>query len=140
MRRNAQLPGCVNQSINSIIIGYNYLGGHTNTPWPACLGYAGRWISTQKLTDNSPLALVTDLNDWSPGDQKSFAPHGIRGPIMQAGDYTNPGAHGAPSATIGGKGGNVGLLSGAVLWRNIKVMGVYRGSQDHSSEGCWAMR
>jgi hypothetical protein len=82
---------------------------------------------------------VTDLNDGSPGDQESFAPHGIRGPIMQAGDHTNPGAHGAPSAAIGGKGGNVGLLSGAVLWRSIKAMGVYRGSQSHSSEGCWEM-
>jgi hypothetical protein len=66
-------------------------------------------------------------------------PHGARGPILRAGDCSNPGALGAPSAAIGGKGGNVGLLDGAVLWRNIRTMGVYRGSQAPVNDACWAM-
>ena len=122
-----------------VVIGYNYLGGHTNTPWTPYSGCTAKWISPQKLTDDGSLVLISDLNDWSPGDHKSFAPHGSRGPIMQTGDFTNPGAQGAPSATIGGKGGNIGLLNGAVLWRNIKTMSIYRGSQSHSAEACWAM-
>ncbi len=122
-----------------IVIGYNYLGGHTNTPWPAYAPYTNTWLSPQKLTDNPLLVILSDLNDWSPGDQKTFAPHGSRGPILQAGDCTNPGAQGTPSAAIGGKGGNVGLLSGAVSWRNIRVMGVYRGSQGAGADGCWAV-
>lgn len=123
-----------------VVIGYNYLGGHTNTPWPAYSGYPNRWISPQKLTDNnSSLVLVTDLNDWSPGDQKSFAPHGSRGPILQAGNNANPGAQGASSAAIGGVGGNVGLLSGSVEWRKVQSMRIYRGSQNHGEDGCWAM-
>ncbi len=122
-----------------IVLGYNYLGGHTNTPWTAYWGHPNTWCSPQKLTDDGSLVLISDLNDWSPGDQKSFAPHGKGGPIMQSGDFTNPGARGAPSAAIGGAGGNVGLLSGSVAWRNIKNMRIYRGSQDHGNEGCWAM-
>ena len=82
---------------------------------------------------------MSDLNDWSPGDQKSFAPHGSGGPILRTGDYASPSAGGAPSAAIGGQGGNVGLLSGSVAWRNINVMGTYRGSQSQGTEGCWAM-
>jgi len=122
-----------------VIIGYNYLGGHTNTPWPQFSGCTGTWISPQKLTDKSDLVLVTDLNDWAPADNKSFAPHGTRGPIYQAGDFGNANAGGASSAQIGGVGGNVGQLNGAVTWRKIKAMQVYRGSHHNGADGCWAM-
>jgi prepilin-type N-terminal cleavage/methylation domain-containing protein len=122
-----------------VIIGYNYLGGHTNTPWAQFPGCTGTWISPQKLTDKNDLALVTDLNDWAPADSKSFAPHGSRGSILQAGDFGNADASGASSAAIGGVGGNVGLLSGSVSWRKVKTMNVYRGSQAYSADGCWAM-
>jgi prepilin-type N-terminal cleavage/methylation domain-containing protein len=121
-----------------VIIGYNYLGARTNTPWPPYSGYTNTWISPQKLTDRSALVLVTDLNDWSPADQKTFAPHGSRGPIMKAGDFTNPGASGAPSAAIGGVGGNVGLLDGSVSWKKIQQMKVYPGSEN-ASGACWAV-
>ena len=83
--------------------------------------------------------LLTDLNDWSPGDSKSFAPHGSRGPILQAGDFSNTNALGASSAAIGGVGGNVGLLNGSVSWRKVKAMNVYRGSHANGADGCWAM-
>src|SRR6185369_3211007 len=59
------------------VIGYNYHGGHTNTPWPSITGTNGaRWISPQRLTDSSSLVLVSDMNDWSPGYGRTFAPHG----------------------------------------------------------------
>ncbi len=60
-------------------------------------------------------------------------------PRPMDGNCSNPGAQGAPSALIEGKGGNVGLLSGSVLWRNIRTMGVYRGSQPYANDACWAM-
>ena len=48
------------------VIGYNYLGGHYQTPWPPLDGFQG-WISPQTLSDDPNLPLVTDLNTWSPG-------------------------------------------------------------------------
>ena len=121
-----------------VILGYNYLGGHTNTPWPQFPGCTGSWLSPQKLTDNGNLVLLTDLNDWAPSDDRSFAPHGARGPIFKD-DFSNREAHGASSAAIGAVGGNIALLNGAVTWRGIKAMKVYRGSQHHGAGGCWAM-
>jgi len=120
------------------IIGYNYHGGHTNTPWPAVVG-TNVWISPQKLTDFNQLALVTDMNDWSSGYGETFAPHAKAGPILDAGDASNPGSGGASSADVGAIGGNVGLLDGSVTWRKITAMQVYRGSQQWGDDGCRAM-
>jgi hypothetical protein len=122
------------------IIGYNYLGSHANTPWPAVVGDAV-WISPQKLTDGPGLPLVTDLNDWSPSYDggKTFVPHGKSGPILTAGDYSNADASGASSAALGAVGGNLGLLDGSVSWKNAKQMRIYRGSQKFVYDGCWAM-
>jgi prepilin-type N-terminal cleavage/methylation domain-containing protein/prepilin-type processing-associated H-X9-DG protein len=121
-----------------LVLGYNYLGGHTNTPWPARPGHSATWISPQRLTDNNTLALVTDLNDWSPGYGKTFAPHGPRGPILKAGDYGNVSANGGSSQSIGADGGNVGMLDGSVAWKRISAMQVYRGSRLWEDSGCWA--
>jgi prepilin-type N-terminal cleavage/methylation domain-containing protein len=120
------------------IVGYNYHGGHTNTPWPAIVGN-NIWISPQRLTDNPTLVLVSDMNDWSPGYGQTFAPHGKTGPILMGGDYANPDASGASSAAIGAVGGNVGLLDGSVAWKSISSMRIYRGSQKWGNDGCWAM-
>jgi prepilin-type N-terminal cleavage/methylation domain-containing protein len=119
------------------VIGYNYLGGHTNTPWPAFREFAG-WISPQRLSDNPSLLLFSDLNDWSPGYGKSFAPHGRNGPILRDGDFSNPGADGASSQAIGAAGGNAGLLDGSVSWKPIREMKTYRGSRLWGSGGCFA--
>ena len=119
------------------VIGYNYHGGHINTPWPAISG-TNTWVSPQKLTDDSSLVFLSDMNDWSPGYGQSFAPHGKNGPTLQ-GDASNPDAGGASSAAIGAAGGNVGLVDGSVSWRNIKQMTIYRGSQQWGNDGCWAM-
>ena len=120
------------------VIGYNYLGGHTNTPWPALPEQSATWISPQMLSERSILPLVTDMNDWSPGYKKTFAPHGSRGPILRDRNYANDGADGASSATIGAAGGNVGLLDGSVAWRKISEMQIYRGSFLWEDNGCWA--
>jgi hypothetical protein len=119
------------------VMGYNYHGGHINTPWPPLTG-TNTWVSPQKLTDDSSLVLLSDMNDWSPGYGQSFAPHGKNGPTLQT-DASNPDAAGATSAQIGAAGGNVGLVDGSVSWRNIKQMNIYRGSQQWGENGCWAM-
>src|SRR5262245_8614033 len=122
-----------------VVIGYNYHGGHTNTPWPALPGSGVVWISPQRLTASPSLLLISDMNDWSPGYGKTFAPHGKTGPILLAGDYANGKAAGASSAAIGGVGGNLGFLDGSVSWRSAKQMRIYRGSQKWDNSGCWAM-
>jgi prepilin-type N-terminal cleavage/methylation domain-containing protein len=130
--------GWIEETGYGYIIGYNYHGGHKNTPWPPLVGDAV-WVSPQKLTDNPGLVLVSDLNDWSPGYGKTFAPHGRNGPILSTGDYSNADASGASSAAIGAVGGNVGLLDGSVSWKRVRQMRIYRGSQKYGSDGCWAM-
>jgi len=121
------------------VIGYNYHGGHTNTPWPALTNGGPRWVSPQKLTDKSSLVLISDMNDWSPGNGSSFAPHGKNGAILGGMDAANPDAAGASSAAIGAAGGNIGLLDGSVSWKSIRLMQIYRGSQLWGDNGCWAM-
>jgi prepilin-type N-terminal cleavage/methylation domain-containing protein len=120
------------------IIGYNYHGGHTNTPWPAIKGDA-TWVSPQKITDSPRLVLVSDLNDWSPGYGRTFAPHAKGGVVFIAGDYGNEHASGASSADLGATGGNLGVLDGSVTWRDVKKMRTYRASQQWDNDGCWAM-
>jgi prepilin-type N-terminal cleavage/methylation domain-containing protein len=118
------------------VLGYNYLGGHSDTPWPVSGGLSN-WISPQTLNDNSGLALVTDINDWSTAYGKAFAPHASRGPIIKDNDLgSNP--DGATSLDIGAAGGNLGLLDGSVNWKNISDMHTYLGSRIWGVEGCLA--
>jgi hypothetical protein len=119
------------------VIGYNYLGGHQNTPWPKFREFAG-WKSPQRLTDDSVLVLVTDINDWSPGYGKAFAPHGRAGAILI--DDTSSSANpDLSSKDVGAKGGNVGYLDGSASWKPIDQMKPYRGSRLWGSGGCFAL-
>jgi prepilin-type N-terminal cleavage/methylation domain-containing protein len=120
------------------VVGYNYHGAHANTPWPAIAG-TNTWISPQRSTDDPSLVLVSDMNDWSPGYEQTFAPHSNNGPILAGLNASNPGANGASSAQIGAAGGNVGLLDGSISWRNTSEMRIYRASQMWGDDGCWAM-
>ena len=97
------------------------------------------WRSPQKTTDDSSLVLVTDLNDWSPGYGKTFAPHGATGPILRDGESIDPSAAGASSRAVGGQGGNVGSLDGSVQWVAIDQMTPYRASRLWGSGGCFAL-
>ncbi len=127
------------------VIGYNYHGGHTKTPWARVSGSSASWVSPQLLTDPSSLVLVSDMNDWSRSDGRTWAPHGRNGPILNGTDASNQGGLdaysgiGRSSAKIGTMGGNVGLLDGSVAWRKIRQMRVYQGSLNHGDSGCIAM-
>jgi prepilin-type N-terminal cleavage/methylation domain-containing protein len=122
------------------VMGYNYHGGHTNTPWPAVTGSTAKWISPQKLTDEPSLVLVSEMNDWSKQDKRTFAPHGKNGPILIGADASNQsGNWRGTSAEIGSSGGNLGLLDGSVSWRKINQMQTYCGSQAWGDDGCIAM-
>ena len=120
------------------VVGYNYHGGHANTPWPPVVG-TNTWLSPQSLSEDPALVLVSDMNDWSPGYGETFVPHGKGGPILTQGDYSNPEAHGATSAEVGAAGGNVGLLDGSVSWKAVSEMRTYRGSQQWGDDVCRAM-
>jgi prepilin-type N-terminal cleavage/methylation domain-containing protein len=116
-------------------IGYNYLGGHTNTPW----GGFTPWISPQLLDEDPQMELVAELNTWSPGYGHTIAPHGARGPISVDYDFVNLSASGASAAAIGARGGHVGLLDGSAHWRNIEVMQVRQSSQLWDSDGAYSV-
>jgi len=121
------------------VIGYNYHGGHTNTPWRPIIAGGSTWISPRKLTDNPGLVLMSDMNDWSPLYRQTFAPHGKNGMILAGIDPGNANFDGASSEAAGATGGNVGLLDGSIAWKKIQQMQVYRGSQQWDNDGCWAM-
>jgi prepilin-type N-terminal cleavage/methylation domain-containing protein len=124
------------------VIGYNYHGGHTNTPWTAVGGTGPTWISPQRLTDSSALVLISDMNDWSHSTLQTWAPHGKNGPILNGADESNMGVLPSAkqsSAAIGAMGGNVGLLDGSISWRKISQMHVYQGSLGMGDGGCIAM-
>ena len=125
------------------VIGYNYHGGHTNTPWPALSSSGAQWVSPQKLSDNGNLVVISDMNDWSRADRRTFAPHSSHGSILAGTDPSNQsvGADGQikTSVDIGAAGGNCGFLDGSVLWKNTRQMRIYRGSQQWGEDGCIAM-
>jgi prepilin-type N-terminal cleavage/methylation domain-containing protein len=125
------------------VIGYNYLGGHANTPWEVLAG-GEAWFSPQKLSDIStnlgPTSpLITEMNDWSPGYGRSVAPHGRNGPVQAGGDFSNQNAEGKSSADLGATGGNIGAMDASVTWVKIKRMKLRKGSQQWGQDGCWAM-
>lgn len=120
------------------VIGYNYLGGHLDTPWPKFREFSG-WRSPQKITDAPSLVLLTDLNDWSPGYGKTFAAHGANGPILADADADNSSLGGISSQAIGARGGNIAYLDGSARWSPIHKMKPYRGSRLWGSGGCFAV-
>ncbi|MCL4176895.1 MAG: DUF1559 domain-containing protein [Verrucomicrobia bacterium] len=120
------------------VIGYNYLGGHRDTPWPQFREFAG-WISPQRSTDDPRLILFTDLNDWSPGYGRTFAAHMRGGAVIRDGEQGDPEAAGLTSREVGAQGGHVAMLDGAVRWKAIEQMKSYRGSRLWGSGGCFAV-
>jgi hypothetical protein len=120
---------------HGIALGYNYLGGHSGTPW-AATGGCTNWVSPQTAHDDGALPLITDINDWSPASGKTFAAHSNRGPVMKN-DDADKGAVNTTSRDIGASGGNVGLLDGSVAWKSIRQMRNFEGSRP-SGDGCLA--
>ena len=122
------------------VLGYNYLGGHANTPWPVPPN-GEAWVSPQTLTDtstndNAGFPLITELNVWSSGYSSAVAPHTASGTKMLGNDFGTADPEGLTSAQIGSVGGNIGFLDGSAAWRGIKSMKVRRGSQRWGNDGC----
>ncbi len=115
------------------VIGYNYLGGHEGTPWPAVGMANAEWKSPKRATDSSSLPIVTELNAWTIGEGRTFAPHTPRGAMLVYGEI---GQGGIPSEEIGAAGGHVGRLDGSVIWKNMSEMKIYVGSRIHPIDGC----
>lgn len=124
-----------------IAIGYHYLGGHANTPWPLTGNIRNTWISPQKSSDDPALALVADLNVYAYSFQRILAPHAARGSVIREEAYfeSHPEAYHQTPKDIGAKGGNVGLLDGSVSWRRLEQMQHYRSSQIWEADGSFGM-
>lgn len=124
------------------VLGYNYLGGHANTPWPYVGGEL--WKSPQKISDTGPLLnstspLITDMNDWSQGYGATTVPHGRNGVVQTGTDVRNEFYGGVSPVKLRAAGGNVGRLDCSVGWVPIKLMKPHPGSQQYGADGCWAL-
>jgi prepilin-type N-terminal cleavage/methylation domain-containing protein len=124
-----------------IAIGYHYLGGHPNTPWPPLGAVTNMWISPQKSSDDPSLVLVADLNVYCHSFQRILAPHTARGSAVREETYfeEHPEAYQQTPRHLGAKGGNVGKLDGSVAWKDISRMLPYRGSQLWDEGGCFGL-
>src|SRR5213593_2286404 len=120
-----------------IAIGYHYLGGHSNTPWPPPAGTTNTWKSPQKTAEDPALVLVADLNVYAYSFQRILSPHTARGPVIRDEAYfeAHPEAYQQTPGSIGARGGNVGLLDGSVAWKDISRMKAYSGSQIWRADG-----
>lgn len=115
------------------VLGYNYLGGHQGLPWEPHSSVTADWQSPQTTSDNAMLPIVTELNAWTAGEQRTWAPHGKRGPIR---NFADEGTGGMTSKEAGAVGGNIGLLNGAVDWKPIEQMDIHQGSRTRPTDGC----
>ncbi len=125
-----------------IAIGYHYMGGHANTPWPPVDGITtNSWISPQTTSDDPTLVLVADLNVYSHSFQRILAPHTAGGPIIRDESYfeQHPEAYQQTPTDIGAKGGNVGRLDGSVAWKDVRQMRSYRTSQIWAADGSFGL-
>ena len=95
----------------------------------------------KKTAEDPALVLVADLNVYAYSFQRILAPHTARGPVIRDEPYfeSNPSAYQQTPASIGAKGGNVGLLDGSVAWKGISRMRSYVGSQIWGADGCFGL-
>ena len=124
-----------------VAIGYHYFGGHSNTPWPPAGNATNTWISPQKTAEDPALVLVADLNVYSYSYQRILAPHTAHGQVIRDAAYfeEHPEAYQQTPASIGAKGGNVGLLDGSVAWKDVSRMKSYVGSQIWGADGSFGL-
>jgi prepilin-type N-terminal cleavage/methylation domain-containing protein len=112
------------------LLAYCYLGGQPDTPWPLTDASMTEWKSPQRTTERSQLPILTEMNAWIAQYNITFAPHGPRGPVHEAGDSTNQSRRGIPSDQIGAVGGNICTLDGSIEWKPMEEMTVHRASAD----------
>lgn len=129
------------QPFYGVAIGYHYLGGQENTPWPAVGAATNTWISPQKTSDDPSLDLAADLNVFSYSYQKILAPHSAGGAVLHDEHYfaNHPESYHQQPPDIGAQGGNVASLNGSVAWKPIAKMRVYRASQEWGADGAFGM-
>jgi prepilin-type processing-associated H-X9-DG protein len=117
------------------VIGYSYNAGH-KTPWPGQPGPL--WTSAQKLTDSPLLTIACDLNAWAEPQGSSgwvIAPHCAGGAAKEMGNPFLTIKTTTTSAQVGAAGGNVLMVDGSVIWKNVKMMTNYAASEFGS--GYW---
>ncbi|MDB6125807.1 MAG: hypothetical protein JWQ71_4800 [Pedosphaera sp.] len=117
------------------LIGYNYLGDANMKTWQATDPTV--WLSPQKITESPTNFILADANHWGGG--LVMAPHGKGGPIQRNGSTfirTSTSPEETPTS-IGGVGGNVGLLDSSVSWKNMRNMKKYRASSYDIYYGNW---
>jgi prepilin-type N-terminal cleavage/methylation domain-containing protein len=111
------------------LIGYAYLGNALDTAnlttWSRTSPYF--WYSARKTTESPTNYIIADANTWGGG--LVMAPHGKTGPCnrISPASPTTPATFINDATTetpqsIGGAGGNVGLLDGSVSWKRMKQM------------------
>jgi prepilin-type N-terminal cleavage/methylation domain-containing protein len=131
-------------SLYGYLVGYAYLGRALNNDgssyWPTIsLNY---WRSPLKTTESPTNFIVADANTWGGG--LLTVPHCRNGPYNR----TSPGSPTMPATfindattetprTVGGAGGNVGLLDGSVSWKTMKQMGQRYASSYLLYYGYW---
>jgi len=124
-----------------VAIGYHYLGGHPNTPWPAIGAVTNTWISPQKADEDPSLALIADLNVYCYSFPRILAPHTTSSQSVKDEAYfdDHPEAYSQTPASIGAQGGNVGKLDGSAAWRPLREMRTYRASQMWEGDGAFGL-
>ena len=124
-----------------VAVGYHYLGGHPNTPWPPLEGVTNSWISPQTTADDPNLVLVADLNIYCYSFTRILAPHTAVGPAIREEAYfeAHPEAYEQTPKEIGARGGTIGKLDGSVAWKDISKMVPYRASQLWDTAGAFGL-
>ncbi len=124
-----------------VAIGYHYLGGHPNSPWPPLGAITNTWVSPQKADEDPGLVLVADLNVYCYSFPRILAPHTAYSQSIKDDAYfdENSEAYTQTPADIGAQGGNVGKLDGSAAWKNFKDMRTYRASFLWETDGAFGM-
>ncbi len=94
------------------LIGNCYLGYANMGAWQTTSPYY--WYSAKKNTDSPTNYIIADANTF--GGSLLAAPHRSTGPWLRNGvTFINTAGSETPE-TVGGEGGNLGLLDGSVSW------------------------
>jgi prepilin-type N-terminal cleavage/methylation domain-containing protein len=92
------------------LIGYDYLGGHSDFP--------NGWKSPKHTSDSSSLPLFSDFNDYSPPDGWVIISHRKKA----GGGFFYPAGGARSPINFDGIGGNVCSLDGSVVWKTLSDM------------------
>ncbi len=112
------------------VLGFIYLGGHEKlrTNGNGDMLTQRGWLSPLRSDEDANVAIIAELNVWTPTGDQTVAPHGPNGVIFRGNDASNTGSGGVNSAALGAVGGNVALLDGSASWKPIQKMGTHEMS------------